>query len=264
MRLALLRALCDAAACCWLKRPLLLSADAARRASFPDHVRTESACSPPLTVPPLSAAEMVGDPPSKPSPAALRRSTTEAPADDVRVCREVEPSREDEPPADDDPNDVAVPAVKTLLLAPAASVPKRVSAVRVDADCAADRLEKSKPPPAVPAEGDEDPPPAVPPRAFLSRLDVRARPLPRPDDRAGEPGAPFALLANPPPPKSNPCSATGARPNGEVTNCPKSNPLRTGEPGAEADPEAEFAFLSAELPLEFGESTFRRALSPTW
>ena len=81
MRLALLRALCDAAACCWLKRPLLLSADAARRASFPDHVRTESACSPPLTVPPLSAAEMVGDPPSKPSPAALRRSTPEAPAD---------------------------------------------------------------------------------------------------------------------------------------------------------------------------------------
>lgn len=154
--------------------------------------------------------------------------------------------------------------MKTLLLAPAASVPKRVSAVRVDADCAADRLEKSKPPPAVPAEGDEDPPPAVPPRAFLSRLDVRARPLPRPDDRAGEPGAPFALLANPPPPKSNPCSATGARPNGEVTNCPKSNPLRTGEPGAEADPGAEFAFLSAELPLEFGESTFRRALSPTW
>ena len=52
MRLALLRALCDAAACCWLKRPLLLSADAARRVLPADHVRTESACSPPLTPPP--------------------------------------------------------------------------------------------------------------------------------------------------------------------------------------------------------------------
>jgi hypothetical protein len=262
MRCALLRALCEAAACCWLKRPLLLSADAARRASFPDHVRTESACSPPLTPPPdlspLSAAERVGDPPSKPRPAALRRrSRPEEP-------REVEPSREDESPADDAPN-VAVPAAKTLLLAPAASVPKRVSAVRVDADCAADPLEKSKPPPAAPAEDEEeeDPPTAVPPRASLSRLDVRARPPPMVDDRAGSPGAPFALLANPPPPKSNPCIAAGARPNGEGTNCPKSNPLRTGEPGAEADPEAEFALLS-ELPLEFGESTFRRALSPTW
>ena len=135
--------------------------------------------------------------------------------------------------------------------------------MRVDADCAADPLEKSKPPPAVPPEEEKDPPTAVPPRASLSRLDVRARPPPKADDRAGETGAPFALLANPPPPKSNPCTAAGARPNGEVTNCPKSNPLRTGEPGAEADPEAEFALLS-ELPLEFGESTFRRALSPTW
>lgn len=83
MRLALLRALCEAAASRWLKRPLLLSADAARRASFPDHVRTESACSitpltaPFLSGPPLSAVERVGDTPSKPAPAALRRSRPE-------------------------------------------------------------------------------------------------------------------------------------------------------------------------------------------
>ena len=115
------------------------------------------------------------------------------------------------------------PGENTDLLAPAASVPNSVSAVPVDADCAAGPDEKSKP------EALDLPPPL--PLVSLSKLEVRIRPF-------GDPG--------------RPPSTTGARPSGEGTNCPKSNPLRTGEPGAETEDPGPASL------------TLRLHLSPTW
>ena len=134
----------------------------------------------------------------------------------------------DPPFIDPAPKEVPLaPDENTDLLAPAASVPNSVSAVPVDADCAAGPDEKSKPEAF-------DLPPTPAPLVSLSKLEVRVRPK---DGEPGRGGAP---------------STTGAMPRGEGTNCPKSNPLRTGEPGAETEDPGPASL------------TLRLDLSPTW
>ena len=211
-----------AAASSWLKRPLLLSADAG--ATRPS--RTTSARSPRVYWSAANGAVLIRVRPYPPSNASEIRPPKPAPAG----ARPVDPRSEDPTPREVEPSREEEPAVTT-----------RTSS-RTRQPCSRPRLRCRR---------------GCPPRAAgrsrrrrlcrrrgtrtrrhaaegtSSRLDVREAVAEAGRSRGRASGRRSHLTPQSP----TPCSATGAQAQRRGDKLPKVEPLRTGEPGAEADPK---------------------------